>query len=75
MTATQYEIVVRGRLGNRLERLIEGFEVTCTERGCTHLVGWTDQAALHGALHRIASFGLDLVSVQTISEYPSRDAV
>jgi hypothetical protein len=69
MAATQYEIVVRGRLGNRLERLLDGFEVISTDSGCTHLVGWTpDQAALHGALHKIADFGLELVSLRSMGE-------
>jgi len=64
MTCARYEIVVRGRLSPRLARLLEGFEPGPVAHGTTSFVGWVrDQAALQGALHRIAEFGLELVSV------------
>lgn len=69
MASTQYEIVVRGRLSTRLAQLLEGFEVTECAAGKTHLVGWAqDQAALQGALHKIADFGLELVSLQAVTD-------
>ena len=69
MASTQYEIVVRSRLSTRLAQLLEGFEVTRYADGETHLVGWTpDQAALQGALRKIADFGLELVSLQEVTE-------
>lgn len=64
---TRYEIVLRGRLGSRLEHLIEGFEVASSDGDATVLVGWvTDQAALQGALRRVSDFGLDLVAVREV---------
>jgi hypothetical protein len=66
---TRYEIVLRGRLGARLESALEGFEVVPSARGTTCLVGWvTDQAALQGTLRRVADFGLELVSVREIPD-------
>ncbi len=69
MTCARYEIVVRGRLSPHFERLLEGFEPGPVGHGTTQFVGWVgDQAALQGALRRIADFGLELVSV---TAYPS----
>ena len=57
-----------GRLGSRLEDVLDGFEVVPGDRGTTRLVGWvTDQAALQGALRRVSDFGLELVSVRALS--------
>ncbi|HYZ98833.1 MAG TPA: hypothetical protein VE575_08795 [Acidimicrobiales bacterium] len=69
LARTRYEIVLRGPLGPRLARAIEGFEVVSSSAEGTRLVGWVaDQAALHGALRRISDFGLELVSVRELTE-------
>ena len=61
--------MLRGRLGPRLEHVVEGFEVVSTTGGVTRLVGWVpDQASLQGALRRVSDFGLELVSVQALPE-------
>lgn len=65
--STRYEITVRGTLGPRLATVITGFDVVANDAGTTRLVGWVvDQAALHGALQRVADFGLELVCVRQI---------
>ena len=67
--AQHYEIVLRGRLGSRLENVLEGFDVTQSDPGSTRLVGWLpDQSALQGALRRVADFGLEVLSVRRLSD-------
>ena len=56
-------IVVRGRLS---ARIVDGFEgmVARHAGGCTELVGdVTDQARLHGLLHRVRDLGLELIEL------------
>jgi hypothetical protein len=66
---TRYEIVVRGRLGARLEDVLDTFVAEPGECGTTRLVGWVeDQAALQGALRRLADFGLDIVSLREVAD-------
>ncbi len=63
----EYELVVRGRIGSRVTRALEGFEVTSSESEETHLRGWVpDQAALHGVLERIRDLGLELSGVHRL---------
>jgi hypothetical protein len=63
----RYEIILRGHLGPRLEKAIEGFEVVTSSAESTCLVGWiADQSALQGTLRRVADFGLELVSVRQL---------
>ena len=60
----EYELVVRGRIGARTLRALEGFEVIASGPDVTRLRGWLpDQAALHGVLERIRDLGLELISV------------
>ncbi len=74
MVCSQYEIVVEGHLGARMEHVLEGYEVLSADGGCTRLVGWSpDDAALQGALARLASFGLRLVSVHRLGERRDHD--
>jgi hypothetical protein len=61
--ATRYRFVVEGELGPRYAKVFEGMALECVE-GRTALVGpVTDQSHLQGVLDRIASLGLELVSV------------
>ena len=64
---TDYRIVVRGRLTERLASAFAGmaFESNGTT---TALVGTViDQSQLFGLLERVRSFGLELVSVEPVS--------
>jgi hypothetical protein len=64
----EYELVVRGRLGTRVVRALEGLEVTSSGPDETHLRGWIhDQAALHGVLERIRDLGLELTEVHRVA--------
>jgi hypothetical protein len=64
---SQYELVVRGRLGPRLVTALEGFEVVEVVDEGTRLRGWLqDQSALHARLAVVADLGMELVSVRRI---------
>ncbi len=59
-----YEIRIQGRLDDRWSAWLDGFGLTRTADGATVLRGpVTDQAALHGLLHKIRDIGLPLLSV------------
>jgi hypothetical protein len=61
-----YEIRLQGRLDARWAACFEGLTLT-TGDGFTLLAGpVTDQAALHGLLHRLRDIGLPLVSVRQV---------
>jgi hypothetical protein len=63
---TRYEIVVRGRLSDRLGTAFEGL-VLDPRPGRTALTGeFVDQAQLHGVLDRLQDFGIELVSVNAL---------
>jgi hypothetical protein len=69
---TGCEIVVRGELDSRFASAFDGM-TTHVEGGNTHIVGYViDQAQLHGLLDRIASLGIELISVNPISEEGAR---
>ena len=64
---SEYELVLRGRLGPRLITALEGFEVVDVVSEGTRLRGWLpDQAALHARLAVVADLGMELVSVRRI---------
>ena len=64
----EYELVVRGRLGVRVVRALEGLEVTASGPDETRLRGWIhDQAALHGVIERIRDLGLELTEVHRVA--------
>jgi hypothetical protein len=70
----QYEIRVGGRLGAHWAASFEGFDLTTEDDGTTVLRGSvTDQAALHGLLHRLRDIGIPLVSLGPIPAGPSTD--
>lgn len=66
-----YEIRVRGYLGENAAIWFDGFELERTLDGETILRGnIIDQAALHGILARIRDLGLTLTLVQHLEREP-----
>ena len=66
--ATRYRIVVRGELSDRFAPAFEGMSLRA-ENGKTYLAGEIiDQPHLHGIIDRISDFGLELLSVECLSE-------
>ncbi len=62
-----YEIRVQGRLTARWSAWFDGFDVTADDDGTTVISGpVTDQAALHGVLHKVRDIGLTLISVTPV---------
>ncbi len=60
----RYEIQVKGHLAPRWDAWFDGFTLTRSSDGITVLSGFVaDQAALHGALRKVADLGLPLISV------------
>jgi hypothetical protein len=65
---TVYRIVVRSELGGRYASAFEGMKME-TKDGKTILIGEVkDQPHLFGILERINGLGLELLSVQALSE-------
>jgi hypothetical protein len=60
--AHRYRITIFGRLGVAGQEAFAGFDIP-PDGLATVLAGELDQAALHGALHRIQALGLELVGV------------
>lgn len=59
-----YEIRIQGRLDDRWSTWLDGLTLSQTDDGTTVLRGpVTDQAALHGLLHKLRDIGLPLLSV------------
>ncbi|MGN6576040.1 MAG: hypothetical protein ACTHKG_10140 [Nocardioides sp.] len=59
-----YEIRVEGRLDNRWAAWFDGLDLSRADDGTTALRGpVTDQAALHGLLHKLRDLGVTLLSV------------
>jgi hypothetical protein len=59
-----YEIRVQGRLDDHWAAWFDGLDLTRTDDGTTLLRGpVTDQAALHGLLHKLRDLGVPLHSV------------
>ena len=68
----RYEIVVRGRLSRRYECAFDGVTLV-PDNGRTRLrAEVADQSQLYGLLNRLRDFGIELVSVNAVSEV--RDA-
>jgi len=64
LTATWYQIRVRGHLDERRIQRFEDMTATLLEEGETLLTGpVVDQAALHGILSSIRDMGITLVEV------------
>ena len=59
-----YEIRVQGRLDDRWAAWFDGLKLSRTDDGTTVLRGpVTDQAGLHGLLHKLRDLGIPLLSV------------
>lgn len=61
MSGSEYEIRIKGHVGERIAHAFDGFEVS-TETVLRAEVA--DQAVLHRALKKISDLGLVLVDVQ-----------
>jgi hypothetical protein len=69
--AGSYEIVVAASLSPALIAAFDGFTVSGTEHGMTHLVGWVDdQTRLNGLLELMADLTIELVSVNRVPDDP-----
>jgi len=63
------EIMVKGQIDQGWSEWFDGFEIIHTAKGETRLSGSIrDQVELRGILSRLSDLGLELVSVNTISE-------
>jgi hypothetical protein len=68
MTATRYQIVVKGRLSDALGSAFDGLELE-QGPGKTTLTGlFEDQSRLHGTLERLRDFGIELISINPVEE-------
>ena len=64
----RYRLVVRGELDDRFAYLFHGMEMKRAQ-GTTVITGLViDQAQLHGFIERIHELGLDLLSVEHLTE-------
>jgi hypothetical protein len=71
--AAQYELIVRGRLGHRLGRAIQGFHVVSSGGGRTRLLGWVrTQEELHTALRAAHDLGIDVLEIALVREEGSQ---
>lgn len=62
-----YEIRIKGHLDRRWAAWFDGLDLAHDTDGTTVIRGRvTDQAALHGLLHRMHDLGLPLVSVLSV---------
>lgn len=65
--AERYEIVVAGTTSPLVEAAFEEFDVSAIAQGRLRLVGqFSDQAALHGVLHRLQDLRLEILEVRRI---------
>ena len=63
---SQYELVIRGEVGDRFGVCFEGMRLE-RDRGFTTMTGVVrDQAQLHGLIERVQELGLELVSVNPL---------
>jgi hypothetical protein len=69
-TMVKYRIIVPGEIGDRWSDWLEGITITITQDRdnlpMTVLTGKFDQAALHGVLRRLYSFGVPLISINRL---------
>ena len=66
----RYEIVVRGRLSQRYLSAFDGVTLEPRHGETTLRADIVDQAQLYGLLNRLRDLGIELVSVNALSEVP-----
>jgi hypothetical protein len=66
----RYEIVVRGRLSRRYECAFDGATMVPRDGQTVLRADLADQSQLYGLLNRLRDFGIELVSVNAVSEMP-----
>jgi hypothetical protein len=64
----RYEVVVRGRLSKRYECAFDGVTLEPRNGQTTLRAELVDQSQLYGLLNRLRDFGIELVSVNAVSE-------
>ncbi len=68
MSSTFYQLRVRGHLSPAWSEELSGMALNCEANGYTSITGVVqDQAALFGLLVRIHDLGLELISVNQLS--------
>ncbi|HXX77822.1 MAG TPA: hypothetical protein VEI53_04985 [Ktedonobacteraceae bacterium] len=73
MVQEQYQIRVKGHLGEQWQSWFDGLTITNVEQGEAILSGsLPDQAALHGVLEKIRDLGLPLLEVRRIAPESSK---
>ncbi len=73
MAQELYRIRVEGHLDQHWSSWLDGMIITHLEKGETQLSGYlTDQAALHGVLHKIQNLGIPLIAVYRVPPDESR---
>lgn len=66
-----YKILIGGHLQDRWEEWFEGLKIRRNDDGTSTLSGpLSDQAALHGILHKIGNMNLKLLSVRQVESEP-----
>ena len=70
MKPTHYEITIRGRVGASVAEAFDGLTVAVSSTETTLRGQIVDQAALHGVLELIESFGLELLDVRRTDTTP-----
>ena len=68
----RFDIVVRGRLSSRYEDAFDGVKLMARNGQTMLRADLADQSQLYGLLNRLRDFGIELVSVNAVSEL--RDA-
>jgi hypothetical protein len=69
MTAAEYEIIIRGRLGSALTQSFDGLEVRRCGSDQMCLRGWfVDQSALRGLLTALGDLGIELFAVRRLPD-------
>ena len=64
----RYEIVVRGRLSRRYEHAFDGVKLIARNGQTTLHADLADQSQLYGLLNRLRDFGIELVSVNPVTD-------
>jgi hypothetical protein len=67
----RYELLIDGPPNSMLEAAFVGFEITDDRHGRVRMVGTlADQAALHGALHRLHDLQLEILELRRVDTGP-----